>query len=44
MAETEYGKYIFREPHAKWTSLEPRPERPAEASISKLEPGEFNQL
>ena len=33
MAETEYGKYIFREPHAPWTSIEPRPERPAETSI-----------
>jgi len=33
MAETEYGKYIFREPHAKWTSIEPRAARPAETSI-----------
>jgi hypothetical protein len=33
MAETKYGKYIMREPHAEWTSVEPKAERPAETSI-----------
>ncbi len=33
MAETKYGKYIMREPHAGWTSVEPQAERPAEISM-----------
>ena len=33
MAETKYGKYIMREPHAKWTPVEPLPERTPTTSI-----------
>jgi hypothetical protein len=33
MAETKYGKYIMREPHAEWTSVEPQAERHAVTSI-----------
>ena len=30
---TKYGKYIMREPHAAWTSIEPQPEKPTVTSI-----------
>ena len=33
MAETKYGNYILREPHAEWTSMESRDERPAEITM-----------
>jgi hypothetical protein len=33
MAETKYGKYIFSEPHAEWTSIEPHREGSRDRSI-----------
>jgi hypothetical protein len=33
MAETKYGKYIMREPHAEWTSVDPPAERTPVISI-----------
>jgi hypothetical protein len=33
VAETKYGKYIMREPHAKWESAEPQEKRPAEITM-----------
>jgi hypothetical protein len=33
MAETKYGKYIMKEPHAAWTSLDPPPKTPSPPSI-----------
>jgi hypothetical protein len=30
---TKYGKYIMKEPHAAWTSMDPQPKTPAPPSI-----------
>ena len=30
---TKYGKYIMREPHAPWTSMDPQPKGPMPTSI-----------